>query len=432
MKRREKQFLDFMALAQEKEARATMEDHREKVKKLNEKKGSGLSASQMRGKLLTGNLVKAYNPDATVVWHSLFMPTEIFYAMDIVPFSTEMVAAGIAGAGLGKKLVESGEEYLGCRDSCSFVTCSYGGITRDLLPEPDFLVTTSQLCDPEKKLARFASRRYNRKEFYIDVPYGALSFNEALYREAVDYLAGQFENMVGFLETETGKKLDQDRLSQVFDNSNQAREWFVKINRLREGPGVIRGSKALDFSAVLLNIWGTPEAVEIYKTLYQELLEINKSRQLTDDRYRIGWIHLRPYYDNTLFDYLEKERGVSVVAEEVNYIFWDELDIKKPFHSLARKVLANPMYSPLEQKFDIYRREFNKYRIEGLIGFAHKGCRHYYSATHLAADYFKDKVPMLVIDGDCIDPRAYSFPLLKIRVDAFLETIESRRLKAAN
>jgi benzoyl-CoA reductase/2-hydroxyglutaryl-CoA dehydratase subunit BcrC/BadD/HgdB len=432
MKRREKQFVDFMALAQEKEDRATMKDHREKVKKLNEKKGSGLSASQMRGKLLTNNLVKAYNPDATVVWHSLFMPTEIFYAMDMVPFSTEMVAAGIAGAGLGKKFVESGEEYLGCRDSCSFITCSYGGITMDVFPEPDFIVTTSQLCDPERKLARFASRRFDKKEFFIDVPYGALGFEEARYREAVDYLAGQFENMVEFLEKQSGRKLDLDRLSQVFDYSNQTRDWFIKINELREGPGVIRGAKALDFSAVLLNIWGTPEALDIYKTLYQELLTSNPSGQLTDDKYRIGWVHLRPYYDNTLFDYLETECGVSVVAEEVNYIFWDKLDIEKPFHSLARKVLANPMYSPVEQKFDIYRHVFNNYRIEGLIGFAHKGCRHYYSAIHLAAEYFKDKLPMLVIDGDCIDPRAYSFPLLKIRVDAFLETIDSRRMSTAN
>ncbi len=422
MKTREKQFHDFMALAREKENRATMENHGEKIKKLNSNKTSVLTASQKRGRFLTDNLVKAYSPDKTVVWHSLFMPTELFYAMDIVPFSTEMVSAGIAGAGLSRKLVETGEDYLGSYDSCSFVTCSYGGINQNVFPEPDFIVTTSQLCDPERKLAGFAAHRYGKQEFYIDVPYGAYSQNEQHYSQSLDYLARQFENLVRFLEEKTGRKLDQENLKEVFDHSNRAREWFIKINKLREKNCPIKGIKALDFSAVLLNTWGTAEAVDIYKTLYQELLTASQTESNDPNKFRIGWIHLRPYYDNTLFNYLEKR--CSVVVEEINYVFWDEFDAADPFRSLARKVLANPMYSPLDYKFRIYENMIKKYRVDAIIGFAHKGCRHYYSAIHLAAAKFKDEVPVLIIDGDCIDPRAYSFPLLKTRVDALIETLE--------
>lgn len=427
MKNREKQFLDFLALAREKETRATMNDHEEKIRKLDEPSDTRLSASQQRGRLLTGNLIKAYNPEETVVWHSLFMPAEIFYAMDMVPYSTEMIAAGIAGAGLGRKLVETGEEYLGCRDSCSFVTCSYGGINRNILPEPDIIVTTSQLCDPEKKLARFASKTYGRKEFYIDVPYGGRTFSGDRYQGAVDYLAGQLREMAAFLQQETGKILDMDRLKQALDYSNQARKWFLKINDLRQGPGLIRGAKALDFSAVLLNIWGTKEAVDIYSSLYHELVRQLESGKTREDQFRIGWIHLRPYYDNTLFDHMENRRGISVVVEEINYIFWDEFDVHSPYQSLAKKILANPAYSPIEQKFAIYQRMLQKYRIDGIIGFAHKGCRHYYSAVHLAMQRMKNIVPMLVIDGDCIDPRAYSFPLLQTRIDSFVEMMESKK-----
>lgn len=427
-KKRRKQFRNLMTLTQEEKGRRTMEDISEKVGgKLAKKPYSELTASQKRGRLLTNSTMKAYNPKECVVWHSLFMPSELFYAMDIVPYSTEMVAAGLSGAGLSRRLVETGEEHSECMDSCSFVTCSVGGTIEDILPEPDIFVTTSQLCDPAKKLARLSAHKYGRKEFYIDVPYGGCSFSPGEYNDAVDYLARQLEDMVKFIERETGKELDEDKLAQVIKFSNEAREWFLKIWEIRRGPALIRGRRALDFSSVLLNIWGTEEAAEIFKTWYEELEKKAEEGNLPDEKYRLIWIHLRPYYDNTIIDYLEEARGAYIIGEEVNYVFWDKLDPKEPYRSIARKILANPAYSPMDVRFEIYDRVAKEYRLDGWIGFAHKGCRHYYSSLHMTEEHFRRGVPMLLLDGDCVDPRAYSFPLLKTRIDSFIDIMETRK-----
>jgi len=170
--KRTQQLQDFLKFSQEHKEKSTMKDMGEKAGALLKKPASELSASQKRGRGITDMFMKAYDPNSCVVWHSLFMPTEIFQAMDIVPFTAEMAAAGIAGAGISRVLVERGESYTQCMDSCSFATCSAGAMLEHLFPEPDFIVTTSQLCDTAIKLARFSAQITGRKEFFIDVPFG--------------------------------------------------------------------------------------------------------------------------------------------------------------------------------------------------------------------------------------------------------------------
>jgi len=316
-----------------------------------------------------------------------------------------------------------------CRDSCSFSTCTVGAVLKDVFPVPDFLVTTSQLCDPEKKLGRFAASEYGRKDFFIDVPYGGCTMREKDYNIAVDYVARQLAHMVAFIERETDKKLDSDKLAQALQYSNEAREWYLKVCDLRmKNPPLISGVKILDFSTVLLNIWGTKESADIFKSLYEELSQVARQGGLPNVKYRLGWIHLRPYYDNTIINYLEKECGAHIVVEEINHIFWDAFDIKDPYRSIARKLLKNPAFSPMDVRFDIYGKVIkDNYHLDGIIGFTQKGCRHFYSSIHMAADKLKDICTWLVIDGDCVDPRAYSFPLIKTRVDSFIDMMEMRK-----
>ncbi|MFH0925617.1 MAG: hypothetical protein V1872_08315 [bacterium] len=46
----------------------------------------------------------AYREDSIVAWRNLIMPTEIFYAMDVVPFCIEGVAAMFSDANDNRKL----------------------------------------------------------------------------------------------------------------------------------------------------------------------------------------------------------------------------------------------------------------------------------------------------------------------------------------
>jgi benzoyl-CoA reductase/2-hydroxyglutaryl-CoA dehydratase subunit BcrC/BadD/HgdB len=428
--KRTKQLQDFLIFSQQHKEKSTMKDMSEKASGLLQKPVSEMSASQKRSRAITDLFMKAYDPNSCVVWHSLFMPTEIFRAMDIIPFTSEMVAAGIAGAGISRVLVERGESYTQCMDSCSFATCSAGAMLEDLFPSPDFIVTTSQLCDTAIKLARLSAQLTGRKEFFIDVPYGTAAMQPDAWNDAVDYVARQLQSMVAFIERETDRKLDEQKLYETLKRSNEAREWFLKAMELRQQPyPLIRGTQILDYSVNLLNIWGSEESVDVFRSLYEELKAALERGGAFSGKYRLVWYHLRPYYDNTIINYLEKECGAYLIHEIANWIFWEAFDPEDPYRSVARKILANPAYSPLDVQLNIIKKHSHEWKPDAFIGFTHKGCRHLYSAIHMAEENMKHLIPWLVIDGDCIDPRAYSFPLIKTRIDSFFDMLELKKTR---
>ena len=88
-KQREIQFRNFAAAAG-----LTEDVVIEAMKTRFAKPWSELTATQKRGRLLSEQLLACYNKtpqgDAKyqrVAWRSLFMPTEILYAMDLMPFT---------------------------------------------------------------------------------------------------------------------------------------------------------------------------------------------------------------------------------------------------------------------------------------------------------------------------------------------------------
>jgi benzoyl-CoA reductase/2-hydroxyglutaryl-CoA dehydratase subunit BcrC/BadD/HgdB len=396
-----------------------------------------LTASQKRGRLLSEQFLACYNKTSDgkmkyqrVAWRSLFMPTEILYAMDLMPFTGEMAAAQLAMSGLSAARLETAEGNGFSPDLCSFIKTCAGATLEDIFPSPDIIFTTSHLCDPAAKFATYVSRKYGRPEFVLDIPYGvwgcgSQDIEMKKINEAVDYVASQIENMVEFITAHTGVKLEEARLREVIDWTNQARKWFKLGNDVTYNKGTIatvkRGSKDLDYAANLMQTWGTREIVDVYETRYHEFMACENAMR-SSSKPRIVWGHLRPYYKNDIVDYIEEK--ADIVASQVNFIFWDELDPNDPFRSIARKTILNPAYCPLQYRIDLYIREIQ--RGDGIIAFYPKSCRHFHSGARMEAEALKKAgIPMLTIDGDCIDNRGDDFLVLKTRIDRFLKSLSA-------
>ena len=102
----------------------------------------------------------------------------------------------------------------------------------------------------------------------------------------------------------------------------------------------MRGSEALSYLHLIGIAYGSKKALKIYRKMTQELqkrVEKNFSPK-EEEKHRLLWLHLKPYFPNRLFHYLEKEKKVSIAFEEVNYIFWPEKEAlqekKIPFLSI--------------------------------------------------------------------------------------------------
>jgi len=384
-----------------------------------------LKATKLRSSLIGKLFRKAYQKDAIVAWRSSFVPSEMLFAFDIIPFPPESVISMFANSHLTDDILKTAEDNNHSRDTCSFLRGTVGTVIKNYMPMPDFLIATSLYCHGSAQVFYSLSKKYNKPFYYIDVP----GHHDRNY--VVDYVAKQIEDVMKKMAKDSGIKYDIDKLIRAIEYSNQARDYYVKVNELRRNrPTPMLGGEAIDYAIMLAHTFGCKEMVDICKTLYEELKERvdNRIGSLDEERYRILWRQLRPYYSNVLFDYLEITHKAAVVFEEVNFVHWEDMDPKEPFKSIAKKLLSNPPMD-FSRKWLTYTVGLvDDYDIDGIVEFAHWGCRYLTANTQIVKDELQNKnIPILVIDGDCIDRRDYSDGQVKTRIDAFIEILNRKK-----
>lgn len=364
-------------------------------------------------------LSKAYRNTNPVAYGSLFIPYELFHGLGLVPFLPEVLAGFTAGMGIAEKTLKQANSKWYSADLCTFHRSASGAVELDLFPRPQIIMVTNLACDAAQKSFYIYAKKYGlEKNFYhIDVPFH-------YDQDAVDYVSGQLKKISQDICSKLGMRLDSQRLGQAIEYSNQFRHWALKVNDIRkELSSYPQDYNGLNFILPFHSMPGTKEAVQLYKKMYEELAGcLNKQPQKNDHK-RLLWLHLKPYYKNEIFDLLKKD-NCMVVFEEINHIYWPKLDPRKPFQSLAVKMLSHFLRGSAENRANVTCRLAHDYHAHGAIFFAHWGCRQNNGAARLIKDRLKDMgIPMLAIDGDCVDRNNYSRGQLSTRLQAFMELL---------
>ena len=396
-----------------------------------------LSPSAKRGYLNTKQFFNAYNLETTgessyhhVAWRSLFAPTEIMYAMNLLPFTTEMVASQLAMTGSARERIETAEAHHFSGDLCSFMKAVAGGVIENIFPTPDILITSTHLCDPSAKYAELAAHTYKRPEFILDIPYGLYDLmlsgsEEDLKRvdEGVEYVYEQLKKMIAFITEHTGLTLEDEKLRQVIQWTNEARTWLNEGNDviLSQRTTVRKGVRELDYAANLMQTWGTEGIVDVYKSRCKEY-KANIDPKTDDTKPRITWFHLRPYFHTPLMSYLDERIDIS--CSQGNYAFWEPLDPSDPIRSIARRTVLHPAFASVTARTNFAIDAITK-DTDGVIAYYPKSCRHFHGGSIMENEILKKAgIPILTIDGDCVDDRGEDFPIVKTRVDRFLKSIK--------
>ncbi|NPV54992.1 MAG: 2-hydroxyacyl-CoA dehydratase [Firmicutes bacterium] len=404
-----------------------------------------------------------------VIWTSAFAPTELLYALDLVPFSPEIASAAIASIGLSGKMLNIAEDHWYARDSCSFHRCAAGAALEGYLPRPDALVAASHLCDGAPKLFGNLARALGAEFYLIDTPWvtgggagdardtrdaghagdaeGAEDTEDGggAFRDALEYYARQLEALAYALAHRFNRRVDMSRFARAIEFSNEARHYAIEVNKLKKRkPCPVLGAEVLGFVAALFWGFGTRDVVRIYKRLYEEVLARAEGRaearqgwagkgriaqgdgdgEGAPERHRLLWMHLKPFYPNGLWRKMEVELGARIVFDEFSRIYWDEMDPERPFESLARKALSHFGYGRIERRIDAALQAVDEYSIDGVIHFSHWGCRQATGGVWAIKEALKARgIPMLVLDGDCVDGRNYSEGQVMTRIEGFLEML---------
>jgi benzoyl-CoA reductase/2-hydroxyglutaryl-CoA dehydratase subunit BcrC/BadD/HgdB len=386
-----------------------------------------LDAMYQMGLFAFNETGRAYIGKAPVVWSSAFFPVELAWGLGLCPFSPEVAAAYIAVLGFGEETMSMGERAGYSRDICSFHRCIAGAASAGNLPRPAALLASTHLCDGAPLLFQNLAALYGAPLLALDIPYNSSP-------EAVRYVAGQLEQVWLSLADVTGQRPDRDKLAEAVRCSERFRAQMQRVNELRcRVPSPVSGNDMLGFIYLFFIGQGSREAAEISAGLAKEIerrvagLGRSGPTGAQPEKYRLLWMHLKPYYNDELMKFVEQEGGV-LAMEEFSHVYWPPLDPEQPFLSLARKVMSHFIFKPVTERIRVMAELARKYRVDGIVHFSHHGCRTASGGALMIKDALQDEGwPVLVLEGDCLDGRNEACGGMLTRMQAFLEILQERK-----
>jgi len=381
---------------------------------------------------------KAKAEKSPVAWVTSTFPIEILLAMDIFPVWPENYASVCAAKQISVRLCEAFERQGFSRDLCSYARCVLGSLfdTKDLpeggLPKPDFLVASTGACDTHMKWFQVVSRMLKCPLFLLDVPYGISGAgSENIERHLIDQYVAQLEELIVFLEEQTGTKLDKKKLQETVRLSDRTSMLWNQIQDYRKTiPTPMDARDAFSAVFFMLCIPGTKMAIDFYKRLLEEVKTRaeNKIGAVTDEKYRLIWDNLPLWFNLGIFEYLNS-LGAVVVAETFSHVWMGGLDSSKPLESLARKYIPNFANASIDRKVDLIIRLAKEFRADGIILPTNWGCRMMSVNETIVKDVVYEKlgVPSLVLDVDSSDWRSYNDAQVKAKIEGFLGILSQKK-----
>lgn len=384
------------------------------------------------------------------------MYNEILLAMDITPIWTENYAGLCAAKRDAERFLLKAES-----DGYSNVICGYAragigfdamrsdlGETPPAVPdggmaEPDMLLGCSCECDPRFKWYQSLGH-YKRTPIYnFDVMTPPTDANLARISDYyVKYQVDQFKGLIGFLERQTGKKMDYDRLSQILAISDETYQVWWDTDQLRKAvPCPMPSEDHFTIFVPGLFRLGELETLNFYRELYAEVKERvdNKIGVIPEEKYRLMWAGgLPPWHTMWMFNHFESKGAVFAI--ENAYFRWEPMDIpvgpERALEHLAWRTFlqVTSNYEQAKQgcgnpTAERLLRIARDYHIDGMVMHATRSCR----ATTIGQIHLKNmieeyiKMPCLFLISDIVDLRDYSEAEWRMRIDAFMETVQASK-----
>jgi benzoyl-CoA reductase/2-hydroxyglutaryl-CoA dehydratase subunit BcrC/BadD/HgdB len=358
--------------------------------------------------------------------------------MDVYPVWPENFASLCAAKQVAVKFCETAESKGFSKDLCSYARCVIGSLSNkenlpeEGLPRPDFLVASTGACDTHLKWFQFISERFKVPLFLLDMPYNISGVDsESLEKIHIEAYVSRIQELIDFLEKQTGTKLDKNRLRETTVLSDRTSQLWGEIQQYRKTiPTPMDARDAFSAVYFMLSIPGTQTAVEFYEKLRDEVKERaeNKFGVIENEKYRLVWDNLPPWFNLNFFKYLNR-LGAVVVAETFSHVWMGRLDPHRPFESFARKYLVNFANCSVNRKIHLVQDLVKEFNADGVVLATNWGCRMMSIGGSIVKEkvYNKLGVQSLILDMDSTDWRSYDGAQIKRKVEVFLKVLDERK-----
>ncbi len=378
---------------------------------------------------------------------------ELILAFDMLPVHPEVNALQSGMRKLSGDYIQEAEKLGHSEDVCTYVKCDIGmlkkgnlGPTGEPLPEPDLLLLSYTGCFTFMKWFELLKQEYNCPMVMLQVPYQG---DGRITPSMRDYVARQLrEVVVPALEQVSGKKLDEDRLSELLASSARAEDDLVKVwESAKHRPSPIDGyfGGVYYIGPIFTAFRGIPACEDYYRALLEEVEfriahgmgPTTPEGELRQQKYRIvaegppNWTSFRDFWK------IFYDEGVVMVASTYTKVggLYDKgfrHDPRHPFETLAEYCLGCYTNRNLPSRIDLIEQYINDYEADGFLFNSIKSCNSFSAGQLMMLRELEKRTGKAgaFIESDLVDPRYFSAANIKNRLESYFQMLEAKRLAA--
>ncbi|MHC5210685.1 MAG: benzoyl-CoA reductase subunit B [Planctomycetota bacterium] len=376
--------------------------------------------------------------------------TELLRSFDLLPVLPEINALQSAMRGKTKDYIALAEKLGHSEDVCTYVKSDVGMLrsgnlspTGTRLPDPDLLLLSYTGCFTFMKWFEILKREYDCPVTMLHVPYQADgSITDAMRNYVVDQLK---RKVIPALEAVSGKRYDEDRLSEHLARSAAAEDDLVAVlESAKHKPSPIDSyfGGVYYVGPIFSAFRGEQSAVDYYRELREEVEQrmargegpVTPDGTLTDERFRIvvegppNWTNFREFWDM-----FAAEGAVSVASTytKVGGRYEDGFrhDPARPLESLAEYCLGCYTNLNLPTRVDVLCRYIEEYEADGLLINSVKSCNSFSAGQLMILREVERRTgrPGGFIESDLVDARYFSAANIKNRLESYFQMIAQKR-----
>lgn len=433
-------------------------------------KANRLKASSLNNKLVNDywtEVFEAKRQGKLVCWYEGVAINPLMQAADITWVHGEAWSAMLAARNNEEEAQQAAEDrgylnelcsyartHIGCGvlakrreeagDGASFSESLAGNTLGRDVPAPDLFISAYPYCSTGQQWDEMLVRLFGKKIpiFNISVPWIWGNKKDSVYlggsefNEAVRYMVRQLRECIAFIEEQTGKKYDYDKLCEIMGYVKEAgklRMEAIDLCTAKPSP-----ASFFDWTTSLAPvnfIPGTPAIVDYFQQVKTEIQQRVKDGEgaIPKERYRLFWDGIMNW--NKIGWLANKFAGyeANMVAGRYTHMgFWHEwesIDLSDPLAGMAINYLVCPINLSAPLMIDEIIKLCEKFEIEGMVLHSARTCRAFSNPQFLIAEAVQKRLglPVAMIEGDMVDESFYKDELVNSRLEAMMEAIDGGR-----
>jgi benzoyl-CoA reductase/2-hydroxyglutaryl-CoA dehydratase subunit BcrC/BadD/HgdB len=377
---------------------------------------------------------KALDEEAKMVGLLEFgLVPQLVYAFDCEPISLENFPVFMSRFDMAATIsfLDAAHEAGVPSSVCSTDRFILGAALKNEIPDRAFFISSSAPCDGTRIAYPIAERLLGLPACFVEAPYETGP-------EAARWYGGQIrEVVIPFLEKTTGRPFDHDRFLAVIEESNRAYELLLDINDMyATSPSPHTSSlRGMPYFGYVTSA-GHPRLTAMLELFHDDLarrMAPGAVRNQYEEKHRIFWLHVTPSYADTLWPWLEKTFGATIVATTLTatplFEPIDTGDFDSAVEGYARQGLEmtmSMMRYTTSQLIDQTMDAFLRFRCDCIIMTQHVGCNSITAASGMIRDYFRSRdIPIFFIELDYNDSRIVPVEAIKRQLEEIIMALES-------